>query len=187
MRLFMIRALPLRVGMEGGSLSTAVWSQSSTGRAVAGSGTGRRIFVPVDDFRYTADVVIDDKRLFTVQEANELIPFLSNKLQELRLAHGKLELWSRDAPSQQEVSLAGGMLADPQYVSVMTRFQTLLEEICDEGCFLKDLDSGLVDFPTLWEGREVYLCWKLGEPEVEHWHEIEAGFDGRRSLKADFA
>jgi hypothetical protein len=141
----------------------------------------------MDDFRYTADVVIDDKRLFTVQEANELIPFLSNKLQELRLAHGKLDLWSRDVPSQQEVSLAGGMLADPQYVSVMTRFQTLLEEICDEGCFLKDLDSGLVDFPTLWEGREVYLCWKLGEPEVEHWHEIEAGFAGRRSLKADFA
>ena len=72
-------------------------------------------------------------------------------------------------------------------VWLLTRFQALVEAICDEGCFLKDLDSGLVDFPTLWEGREVYLCWKLGEPEVEHWHEIEAGFAGRRSLKADKA
>ena len=126
---------------------------------------------------------MDDKRLFTVQEANELIPFLSNKLQELRLAHGKLELWSEDAPSQQEVAFAGGMVADSRYVSLLTRFQALLEEICAEGCYLKDLDSGLVDFPTLWEGREVYLCWKLGESEVGHWHEIEAGFAGRRSLK----
>ena len=130
-------------------------------------------------------MVDNDKRLFTVQEANELIPFLSNKLQELRLVHGKLEVWSEDAPSQQDVVLAGGMLADPQYVSLLTRFQALVEDICAEGCHLKDLQSGLIDFPTLWEGREVYLCWKLGEPEVEHWHEIEAGFAGRRSLKAD--
>ena len=130
---------------------------------------------------------MDDRRLFTVQEANELIPFLSDKLQELRLAHGKLEVWSQDMPSLQEVSLAGGMFADPQYVSLMARFQTLIEEICSQGCFLKDLDSGLIDFPTLWEGREVYLCWKLGESEVEHWHEIGAGFDGRHSLKADSA
>lgn len=128
---------------------------------------------------------MDEKRLFTVQEANELIPFLSNKLQELRLAHGKLELWSEDAPTQQEVVLAGGMLADHQYVALLTRFQSLVEEICDEGCHLKDLQSGLIDFPTLWEGREVYLCWKLGEPEVGHWHEVEAGFAGRQSLKAD--
>lgn len=128
---------------------------------------------------------MEDKRLFTVQEANELIPFLSQKLHELRLVHGKLRVWSNDAPSQNDVTVRGGMAADPQYVAFLTRFQGLVEEICSEGCYLKDLESGLVDFPTLWEGREVYLCWKLGEPEVEHWHEIEAGFAGRRSLKND--
>ncbi len=126
-----------------------------------------------------------DKHLFTVKEANELIPFLSSKLHELRLAYGKLTVWSKDAPSQSEVTLRGGMLADPEYVSLLTRFQTLIEDVCSEGCYLKDLDSGLVDFPTLWEGREVYLCWKLGESEVGHWHEIEAGFSGRRALNAD--
>ena len=128
---------------------------------------------------------MDDKHLFTVREANELIPFLSDKLEELRRAHQKLEVWSKDAPSQQEIALRGGMLADPRYVALLTRLQTLVDDICSEGCHLKDLESGLVDFPTLWEGREVYLCWKLGESEVGHWHEIEAGFAGRQSLKSD--
>lgn len=130
-------------------------------------------------------MAMDDKRLFTVQEANDLIPFLSNKLRELRLVHGKLEIWSSGVPSQQDITLQGGMLAKPQYVSLLTRLQALVDEICSEGCYLKDLESGLVDFPTLWEGREVYLCWKLGEAEVGHWHEIEAGFAGRRSLNGD--
>ena len=130
---------------------------------------------------------MDDKHLFTVREANELIPFLSDKLEELGRVHQKLEVWSQDTPSQQEIALRGGMLADPRYVALLTRLQTLVDDICSEGCYLKDLESGLVDFPTLWEGREVYLCWKLGESEVAHWHEIEAGFAGRQSLKSDSA
>ncbi len=128
---------------------------------------------------------MDDKHLFTVREANELIPFLSNKLEELHRAHQKLEVWSENVPSQQEIALSGGMLAEPRYVALLTRLQSLVDDICSAGCYLKDLESGLVDFPTLWEGREVYLCWKLGESEVGHWHEIEAGFGGRRSLKSD--
>ncbi len=128
---------------------------------------------------------MDEKHLFTVREANELIPFLSDKLEELARVHHQLEVWSHDAPSQQEITLRGGMLADPRYVALLTRLQTLLDDICSEGCYLKDLESGLVDFPTLGEGREVYLCWKLGESEVGHWHEIEAGFAGRQSLKSD--
>ncbi len=67
----------------------------------------------------------------------------------------------------------------------MTRFQELVGDICSRGCQIKDLENGLIDFPTLWEGREVYLCWKLGEAEVGHWHEVEAGFSGRRSLTTD--
>ena len=130
-------------------------------------------------------MAMDRKRLFTVQEANELIPFLSNKLRELRVIHGKLVVWAEEVPTQQDITLRGGMLAEPAYVALLSRFQTLIEEICSEGCHLKDLESGLIDFPTLWEGREVYLCWKLGEDEVGFWHETEAGFAGRRSLKSD--
>jgi len=133
----------------------------------------------------TLILAMDEKHLFTVREANELIPFLSDKLEELARVHQKLEVWSKDAPSQQEITLRGGMLVDPRYVALLTRLQNLVDDICSAGCYLKDLESGLVDFPTLWEGREVYLCWKLGETEVGHWHEVEAGFAGRRSLKND--
>jgi len=128
---------------------------------------------------------MDETRLFTVREANELIPFLSSRLHELQGVHDALTAASATVPAQQEIALRGGMPADPGYFDSLTRLQTLVEEICEEGCHLKDLESGLVDFPTLWEGREVYLCWQLGENEVGHWHEIEAGFSGRQSLKSE--
>lgn len=128
---------------------------------------------------------MDETRLFTVQEANELIPFLSDKLNELRDIHQLLRESADELPSQQDIMLRGGTPADPQYFSRLTELQMLVEEICDQGCHLKDLESGLIDFPTLWEGREVYLCWRLGEPEVAYWHEIEAGFAGRQSLESD--
>lgn len=56
------------------------------------------------------------------------------------------------------------------------------DELHRLGIELKDHHTGLVDFPALMEGREVYLCWRLGEPEVAHWHEIDAGFAGRQRL-----
>lgn len=123
-----------------------------------------------------------ERRFFTVQEANELIPFLSERLRELRLMHEKLRVWSSSNPEAQEITLRGGTPVPPSYLGVVTRLQNVISDICAEGCHLKDVESGLVDFPTIWEGREVYLCWKLGEAEVGHWHDIEAGFAGRQSL-----
>ena len=122
-------------------------------------------------------------RLFTVREANELLPFLSSRVLDLRLLHQELLARGADVPSRQEIMFRGGTLVPPRYVALVTDLQCLVEDITSCGCHLKDLDSGLVDFPTLWEGREVYLCWKLGEPHVGYWHEIEAGFAGRRSLE----
>jgi hypothetical protein len=125
------------------------------------------------------------KRFFTVQEANELLPFLSSRVQDLRLVHRQLSAHCAEIPSSQEILLRGGTLVPPRYLALLTRLQCLVEDISSCGCHLKDLDSGLVDFPTIWEGREVYLCWKLGEPHVGYWHEIEAGFAGRRSLEIE--
>ena len=122
-------------------------------------------------------------RFFTVREANELLPFLSSRVLDLRLLHQELLARGADVPSRQEIMFRGGTLVPPRYVALVTDLQCLVEDITSCGCHLKDLDSGLVDFPTLWEGREVYLCWKLGEPHVGYWHEIEAGFAGRRSLE----
>ncbi len=123
------------------------------------------------------------KRFFTVQEANDLIPFLTERLCRLRSAFKELKKTSGDrTPQLQEVIARGGMPVDLRHLSLLCRLQTLIAEIGSEGCQVKDLESGLIDFPTIWEGREVYLCWKLGELEVGFWHEIDAGFDGRRPL-----
>ena len=54
------------------------------------------------------------------------------------------------------------------------------------GCVVKDLDIGLIDFPTEFRGEEVYLCWKLGEPRIEFWHGVEEGFRGRKAIDQDF-
>ena len=59
-----------------------------------------------------------------------------------------------------------------------------VEELSRLGVELKDADTGLIDFPSRMNGREVYLCWRLGEPDVAHWHELNAGFTGRQKLLA---
>ena len=61
-----------------------------------------------------------------------------------------------------------------------------MEKLQDLGCLVKDLDIGLVDFPTLFRGQEVYLCWKVGEPSIEFWHGMNEGFGGRKAIDRDF-
>jgi hypothetical protein len=61
------------------------------------------------------------------------------------------------------------------------------DELAEVGCQLKDHRIGLIDFPALREGREVLLCWKLGEEMIGHWHEVSEGFGGRKAIGADFA
>jgi hypothetical protein len=124
------------------------------------------------------------KRFFTVKEANELIPFLTERLRQISSACRELKnTWAKVAPELQEVIASGGMLVDLNHFHLLCRLQSLASEIGSQGCHIKDLESGLIDFPTLWEGREVYLCWKKGEPEVGFWHEVDAGFAGRQPLR----
>ena len=64
--------------------------------------------------------------------------------------------------------------------------RSVIEEVQELGCVVKDLDMGLVDFPTLFEGQEVYLCWKLGEPAITFWHGVDEGFAGRKAIDEHF-
>jgi hypothetical protein len=66
------------------------------------------------------------------------------------------------------------------------QIQAILENLHESGCLVKDLDTGLVDFPTLFRGQEVYLCWKLGEPAIRFWHGVQEGFAGRKPVDQDF-
>ncbi len=127
-----------------------------------------------------------DRRFFTVLEANDLIPFLTERLCQLRSSYQGLKSRAdKYTPKLQDVIVRGGIPVDTTYLHLVGRIQGIASEICSQGCQLKDLESGLIDFPTVWEGREVYLCWKLGEQEVSFWHEVDAGFTGRQPLEND--
>jgi hypothetical protein len=92
------------------------------------------------------------------------------------------------------ITMTGGMIPPRGQVKMLhhqkdanTRgLKIATEKIEAIGCQLKDLESGLVDFPTLYRNKEVYLCWKLGESGIGYWHHTEDGFRGRRKIDGEF-
>jgi hypothetical protein len=92
------------------------------------------------------------------------------------------------------ILVAGGTLVDRgQALAVKNRrngaaekLEGLINEVHEYGCVIKDLDIGLIDFPTMFRGREVCLCWKLGEPAIAYWHGADEGFAGRKEIDQDF-
>jgi hypothetical protein len=134
------------------------------------------------------------KRYFTVSEANATLPYLravvrdvTELARELRERHERLV---RLRPGERGLSSAHQeetQQARAELERGQERMQEYEEELKQIGVELKDYLTGLIDFPSIIDGREVYLCWRLDEPEVGHWHELEAGFLGRRKLMADRA
>jgi len=133
------------------------------------------------------------KRFFTVAEANSTLPLVRAIVQDITdLAHelrDRHERLNRLKPGDR-FRLSDAHDEELQQVQAeLERRQEKMEEYVRElgqlGVELKDYFTGLIDFPCLMNGRPVYLCWRLGEPEVAHWHELEAGFAGRQRLMAD--
>ena len=132
----------------------------------------------------------DYEKLFTVEEANAALPLVRAIVKDLA------ELSREVIERRQRLShLASGRTldSDDPYAAELAqieeeldkdgqRLQEYVEELRQLGVEPKNGPEGLVDFPSLMDGRVVYLCWKLGEPEVAHWHEIEAGYAGRQPL-----
>ena len=94
----------------------------------------------------------------------------------------------------QRVAMQGGVVVDRQAV-LQNRAQRdqygqslkdAVEKIQEFGCVIKDLDTGLIDFPTLFHGQEVYLCWKMGESGIGFWHGVDEGFAGRKPIDREF-
>ena len=118
--------------------------------------------------------------------------------QDLRRCVGlKKELDAADTELRdvaRKIMLTGGVAVNHAHVSAVKtgRQQTIetingiISEIHDTGCLVKDLDMGLIDFPTKYNGTEVYLCWRLGESGIEYWHGVDEGFRGRKLIDADF-
>lgn len=128
-------------------------------------------------------------RIFTLDEANALLPRLREIMTELQ---EKKPAFDRLQPEMAEMakSAAGnGHLQSPKVQEKRRRAESLakrLEELVAElrrmGCELKGLAQGLIDFPAEREGRSIYLCWRLGEETIGHWHEQDTGFGGRQAL-----
>jgi len=123
-------------------------------------------------------------KLFTVDEANELLPEIASKLEEIQRLYARIGGLKDSAKAAAEASnLGGGMEGGTAYVRSLYNIGKLTTELNSDGVQLKDYSRGLVDFPSLRDGRVVLLCWQLGEPEqIEWWHELEAGFAGRQLL-----
>lgn len=119
-------------------------------------------------------------RKYSVEEANELLPYLAPTLIELR---DKFEE-AGDIRAAIATSSAtnGGSKHREDWSKFLARVAELLDRLREWEIVLRDITSGLVDFPSEIGGREAYLCWKLGEAEVAFWHSPDDGFQGRRPL-----
>jgi hypothetical protein len=134
-------------------------------------------------------------RRFTHAEAESFLPDLD------RLLRSAIDLKSEYDEAEQEIQsfqervmMMGGVVVDRDRVlearrqrdSIAAKLRAAIEEVQEIGCLIKDLDIGLVDFPTVFRGSEVYLCWKLGEPAIEYWHGVDEGYRGRKPIDQDF-
>jgi hypothetical protein len=122
------------------------------------------------------------ERHFTLEEANELLPRLTTLLTRLREAKDELtDSEAHEALSEAAPTNGGGEQGRQVGVAFL-EVRRLLETVERSGIVLRDIDRGLVDFPSLLQDREVYLCWELGEDEVAYWHDLEGGYGGREPL-----
>jgi len=123
-------------------------------------------------------------KLFTLDEANRMIPEMREKLRRLQALYARIGAMRDEAKAAASASeFGGGMEGGSGYVRTLYKVGKITTEIHEAGVQLKDYDRGLIDFPAMRDGRIVLLCWQLGEgDEIEWWHETDAGFAGRQPL-----
>jgi hypothetical protein len=121
-------------------------------------------------------------RHYTVDQANAALEWVSERLERLRTA--RLQLSDEDArEALGEAAPSNGGGQPGKVVSeAFLELQRALGELQAMDVVLRDLERGLVDFPAMRDGREVYLCWESGEDEIGFWHDLESGYGGRRPL-----
>lgn len=130
----------------------------------------------------------DDTRVFTLSEARGLMPRLRKLLTRVlkereALLDMRVEI---DLAREKADAGGGGSPMGPAYLAHLIAFSEAIQEIEYMGVHVKDLRTGLVDFPYDRDGRIVYLCWRPDEDEINWWHETDAGFAGRQPLTDEF-
>jgi len=132
-------------------------------------------------------------RYFNLKEAEELLPMIGETLAKAREQKRSADHADQDlAAAAARVMLLGGSIPPYQELNrkkgereeSVARLEEEVNRIQETGCVVKDLDVGLVDFPALRDGQEVYLCWKLGEQRIAYWHGVDEGYSSRKPLDA---
>ena len=134
-----------------------------------------------------------DIKVFTIEQANRALPLVRRIVQDIVAEHPG---W-KDLVARYELAAAGARPEwgeSPEQLklrgeidAVARRINGYVDELAAVGCLLKGFEDGLVDFYGYQEGRLVFLCWRLGEERVAHWHDLDAGFGGRRPIAPEFA
>ena len=134
-------------------------------------------------------------KTFTLNEAQTLLPVVDALLRKAQAAGTRVEeVESEMQQLSQRIFLSGGMHVDVAAAArrraerdkAVQEANDTLKEIDSIGVQVKDLEKGLLDFPSLLDGKAVLLCWKLGEPAITHWHTEEEGYAGRKPLDSRF-
>ena len=123
-------------------------------------------------------------KYFTVEEANAVLPNIEPLMARLLEVRAKV-VRQRQALSpllDDLISDVGGREASLMVLDFV-EIEQLAAEIQSHGCMLKDLNTGLLDFPAKIDGRDVLLCWRYGEGQIEFYHELHSGFNGRRPIE----
>ncbi len=130
-------------------------------------------------------------KAFTLSEAQTLLPVLEALLRKAQAAGARAsELEMEMQELSQRIFMSGGMHVDVAQAAkrranrekALQEARDTLTEMEEIGVQVKDLEKGLLDFPAVMDGRDVLLCWKLGEKEIGYWHTLEDGFTGRKPL-----
>jgi len=119
---------------------------------------------------------------YTRDEARALLPQIRSWLQQLR--HLREQVEKADRRLEQLLAVGGdvGGTTVNDWVRSLAELKNILQEFDTRQIQVKDLERGLIDFPTILAGREVFLCWELDEEDIEFWHDLDTGFAGRERL-----
>jgi hypothetical protein len=121
-------------------------------------------------------------RHYTLEEARDLLPWVTDRIALMRAAREQLtDQETREALHAGSPTNGGGR-AGRKVGEAFLALRAAAASFDEREIVLRDLDRGLVDFPAMRDGREVYLCWIDGEPDIEFWHELDAGYAGRQAL-----
>ncbi|OLB29157.1 MAG: hypothetical protein AUF64_01430 [Chloroflexi bacterium 13_1_20CM_54_36] len=126
---------------------------------------------------------------FTREEAEALLPQISVVLREIQVKYESVLQTQEELDALRMQAAGNGYHLQDRIVNLQRELsqqaqtlRKLLDELTGFGCVLKDPERGLIDFLSLRSGREIYLCWYLGEERINFWHDLEAGFAGRQPL-----